>query len=70
MGEPFLWMGRGRWGYVEVDFGWLEMGGGEWGLVGVVTRFSITHNYALVKYLKFLRLNKRNINIWLCLFVL
>lgn len=55
---------------MEVDFGWLEMGGGEWGLVGVVTRFSITHNYALVKYLKFLRLNKRNINIWLSLFVL
>ena len=55
---------------MEVDFGWLEMGGGEGGWVGVVTRFSITHNYALVKYLKFLRLNKRNINIWLCLFVL
>lgn len=48
---------------MEVEFGWLEMGGG-------VTRFSITHSYALVKYLKFLRLNKRNINIWLCLFVL
>ena len=30
-GGQFLWVGGGRWGWVEVYFGWVGVGGDEWG---------------------------------------
>ena len=34
VGEHFLWVNRGGWGWVEVYFGWVGVvgvSGGEWG---------------------------------------
>ena len=30
VGEHFLWVSGGGWGWVEVYFGWVGVGGGEW----------------------------------------
>ena len=49
VGRHFLWVSESRWGSVETYLGSVGVKGDEWGLVGVVTRFSINQKNVTCK---------------------